>query len=107
MIGVEAKDEDFESGRTKSADEPPICQKLINLSLDIEMRLYGEEKTSEGLDKARVWSSDVPKFDCMMSSYSNEPSIGGEIATFNAIVWIEFLSDCPGTRISGGDNVIF
>ena len=34
----------------------------------------------KGLDKVRVWASDVPKVDGMMSSTSNEPPIRGGAA---------------------------
>ena len=57
VIGNEVVDVDFGLVATRSVDRAPICQNLTDLSTDAEIRVDGEENTSEVM--LSVWPIKV------------------------------------------------
>ena len=57
VIGAEVRGVDFGSVVTGSADRAPICQNLIDWSLEVEMRVEEEENAREVISS--VWPMKV------------------------------------------------
>ena len=97
LIGMEAGSDDSGLHILELVNEGSICQNLIVLSLDAEMRREEEEKVTQvisfvsnkGLKEIGVWTSNILKVNGIISNYSNEPSIGRKITISDVLGHIE------------------
>ena len=61
---------------------------------------------NKGLNKARVWASDIPNIGNATSSSCNKPAIWGETAVFGFFIsHMEFSHNCFGIRVLNCDNI--